>query len=119
MESRHERQVGNTAMYLRCYPYDSWKMSNHQDALSRLAEGLGLAEPTLFLDNGTPSSAPRAALESLLRHAEDGVFTVVLIPGLFVFSLDDAEARSVEDTFSRAGCQVVELPSPHALQKVS
>ncbi|GHH71578.1 hypothetical protein GCM10018781_32950 [Kitasatospora indigofera] len=105
------RDTGATAMYLRCYPYDTWRMACHHEALLGQAVRLGLARPHLYLDNGFRSHAPLPALEHLLRLTADGGYRTVLVPGPFVFSLDDSEARGLVRRFTAAGCEVLELLS--------
>lgn len=99
-------------MYLRCYPADTWGMGCHQDALRSLAHQAGLPEPALYLDNGARSCEARPALEGLLEQAALGVVDVVLVPGPFVFSLDDGEAAHTVERLVAAGCRVLEIPSP-------
>ncbi|GGV40606.1 hypothetical protein GCM10010495_67580 [Kitasatospora herbaricolor] len=103
------RGTGATAMYLRCYPYDTWRMACHHEALLGQAVRLGLGRPHLYLDNGFRSRAPLPALEHLLRLTADGGYRTVLVPGPFVFSLDDTEARGLVRRFTAAGCEVLEL----------
>ncbi|MFC9331075.1 hypothetical protein [Kitasatospora sp. NPDC057015] len=105
--------VVRTAMYLRCYPFDRWEMANHQSALRGHAEFLALPRPVLHLDNGIRSCEVRPSLEHLLNRAADGAVHIVLVPGLFVFSLFDDQARAVARRLRRMGCAVVELPSPY------
>lgn len=100
-------------MYLRCYPADTWGMGCHQDALRTLARQNGLPEPVLYLDNGARSCEARPALERLLEQAALGLVDVVLVPGPFVFSLDDVEAGHTVERLLAAGCLVLEIPSPH------
>ncbi|TQK50889.1 hypothetical protein FBY35_1251 [Streptomyces sp. SLBN-118] len=101
-----------TAMYLRCYPYDTSQMATHQKKLLRQARRLGLAEPVLYLDNGVRSFGPRPALEQFLQRSADGVYKVLLVTGLFVFSIHDNEARALAEGIRSFGCEIVELPSP-------
>ncbi|WP_433856070.1 hypothetical protein [Streptomyces kronopolitis] len=112
MCAHHRGPAGRTAMYLRCYPYDRWHMGSHQEELRRYARRLGLGEPAVYLDNGARSLGPRPAFERLLRHTADGGYQVLLIPGPFVFSLHDNEARALAEGIRSFGCQVRELPSP-------
>ncbi|MFC9326975.1 hypothetical protein [Kitasatospora sp. NPDC057015] len=64
----------------------------------------------MFIDNGCRSRHPRPALEQLVGLVEAGGYQVVLIPGPFVFSLDDGQASSVARQFDEAGCLLLELP---------
>ncbi|MCX5208843.1 hypothetical protein OG689_05975 [Kitasatospora sp. NBC_00240] len=107
------RDTGPAAMYLRCYPYDTWHMACHREALLRQAARLGLGLPHLYLDNGFRSRAPLPALEHLLRLTAGGGYRTVLVPGPFVFSLYDTEARGLLRRFTASGCEVLELPSAH------
>ncbi|NEA56553.1 hypothetical protein G3I60_21040 [Streptomyces sp. SID13666] len=102
--------IPRTAMYLRCYPYDKWEMSSHQGALMYQAYRLGLPEPAVLMDNGHPSTRPLPALERLIGLIDGGVYNVIFVPGPFVFSLDDREARAVVRHIQEAGCQMVEIP---------
>jgi hypothetical protein len=99
----------STAAYLRCFPSDQWGMEAHRAALLRQASQMGLAEPLVYLDNGCRSKGPLPRLRSLLDLVAAGLYRVVLIPGPFVFSLDDDVAREVIRWISAHGCAVVEL----------
>lgn len=83
------------AMYLRCYPRDIWQLTTHQDALADYARELGVPEPIVFMDNGFSSRVPLPALGSLVSSVESGVYDVVLVVGLFAFSLDGGSACKV------------------------
>ncbi|MFC9326974.1 hypothetical protein [Kitasatospora sp. NPDC057015] len=100
------------AAYLRCYPHDRWQMAPHFYALSRLAESMGFDEPVLFMDNGYRYEGRPPALNRLLDFVSAGRYRVLLIPGPFVFALDDRMARAVAIRFDSAGCRVLELASP-------
>ncbi|MCL6302179.1 hypothetical protein [Streptomyces kronopolitis] len=115
MCAHHRGPTGRTAMYLRCYPYDRWQMGSHQEELRDYARRLGLGEPAVYLDNGASSLGPRPAFERLLRHTAGGGYQVLLIPGPFVFSLHDNEARALTEAIRSFGCHVLELPSPTGL----
>ncbi len=108
-------KFGGTAMYLRCYPYDSWQMRAHRHALHDYTERLGLPESCVYLDNGCRSGGPSPELERLIGLVAQGIYRTVLIPGAFVFSLDDTEARAVTRRIGAGGCRIVELPSPHSV----
>ncbi len=106
-----------TAAYLRCHAYDEWQMKCHRDALHQYAEQLGLPEPALYLDNGRPSSGPLPALDRLLRDVTCGAYDVVLVPGAFVFSLSDTDARDIVRRITSADCRVMHLPSPREFSR--
>ncbi|MEU9133098.1 hypothetical protein AB0D08_34205, partial [Kitasatospora sp. NPDC048540] len=111
MRTAHHYPTGTrSASYLRCYPADTWRMTAHREMLSRHAHRLGLPEPVVFIDNGCRSFDPLPRLEQLLGHAAEGLFHVVLIPGSWVFSLDDTEAHRVRRRLAAHGCQVLEPP---------
>ncbi|MGV9270426.1 hypothetical protein ACWDRR_37965 [Kitasatospora sp. NPDC003701] len=99
-----------TAIYLRCYPYDAVRMLDCWQTLERYSVGSGLGEATLFLDNGRRSTEQLAALADLIRAVEAGVCDTVLVPGPFVFSLNDAEAAATVRKLEEAGGRVVEMP---------
>ncbi|MDA5283722.1 recombinase family protein [Streptomyces sp. Isolate_45] len=108
--SLHSDPTVRTAVYLRCYPRDVWQMELHRAALLEHAHGLGWPEPLVFLDNGRLSHDSLPALEQLLALVAEGWFTVVLVPGWFVFALDDEEAARIVDRITSQGCRVEELP---------
>ena len=110
MFDTNRRAVSRTAIYLRCFPFDTRKMEFHRETLRRYAVSLGLAEPTVYLDNGCASAAPKPALRQLIRLAAGGAYEVVLVPGPFVFSLYDVDARFAIRAIAVTGCRVVELP---------
>ncbi|MCG6499270.1 recombinase family protein [Kitasatospora sp. A2-31] len=99
-----------TALYLRCYPSDTAGLECQHAALERLALQRGLPEPSSYVDNGMRSGARLPAFERLLRQAEHGWVDVVLVPGPFVFSLDDRAARAAVRRLEALGCTVLELP---------
>ncbi|MEU1425337.1 hypothetical protein [Kitasatospora sp. NPDC005751] len=109
---RPPKAVG--AVYLRCYPFDQWEMADHRAAVSSYAEGLGFCGPHVFLDNGCPSVGELPRLAQLITLAEFGHCQTVFVPGLWVFSLDDAAAAATVKRLQKAGCRVVEMPSPRA-----
>ncbi|MED7947374.1 hypothetical protein PUR61_34960 [Streptomyces sp. BE20] len=98
-----------TAIYLRCYPCDAVLMLDYWQLLERYSVDSGLGEATLFMDNGRRSTEPLAALAALTRAVEAGVCDTVLIPGPFVFSLDDAVAAATIRRLEEAGGRVVEM----------
>ncbi|MFG2819265.1 hypothetical protein ACGFX4_07525 [Kitasatospora sp. NPDC048365] len=99
-----------TALYLRCYPYDSWQMDAHRRALEDHAQLLGAGPTQTYLDNGAPSAGLRPQLRLLLARASMGQISTVLIPGRWVFSLDSRTADAVADFLESTGARVVELP---------
>ncbi|MCZ4123056.1 hypothetical protein [Streptomyces sp. H39-S7] len=104
------RGRAGTAVYLRCYPYDQWRMPVHLRALEEHARRLGHHAPEIFLDNGVSHRAARPQLTLLLARVAMGVVGTVLIPGLWVLSLDDHTADSVALFLRGHGAEVVELP---------
>ncbi|WP_331769699.1 hypothetical protein OG948_38840 (plasmid) [Embleya sp. NBC_00888] len=101
----------HTAIYLRCYPFDTRRMEPHHNAMRRYAEHLGLPEPLAYLDNGRRSGGPLPALDGLIALVAAGIYRLLLVPGPFVFSLRDAQARSITRRITAAGCDVIQLPS--------
>lgn len=98
------------AAYLRCHPYDPWRMGPHHYALIQLAADLSLPLPDVFFDNGCPASDPLPELDRLLAAVDAGWYQVLLIPGPFVLSLDDGKAAAAIARIRRGGCRVAELP---------
>lgn len=103
------------ALYLRCYPADAAGLEYQRAALERLAHRRGLPVPAAFLDDGVRSGDRCPALERLLERAGQGWVNVVLVPGPFVFSLDDLSARATVLRLEALGCTVLDLPGPGAL----
>ncbi|MED7954656.1 hypothetical protein [Streptomyces sp. BE303] len=101
----------SAAVYLRCYPFDPSGMGTHLHALRHLANELGFAPPAVFLDNGCRSRGPLPALQRLIGLLTAGAFRAVLVPGPFVFSLSDLEARSIWSQLTSSGNRVIELPA--------
>ncbi|GHH81051.1 hypothetical protein GCM10018781_62800 [Kitasatospora indigofera] len=99
-----------TAAYLRCYPYDDWQMQAHAQALEDHARRLGLGTPRKFLDNGVSCRGVQPQLRLLLSLASVELIDTVLVPGRWVFSLDEHTANSVADFLAGAGTKVIELP---------
>lgn len=104
------RESIRMAIYLRCHPYDRWEMISHRHALLMCARVMGFPEPAVFFDNGPSSRETRPFLEWLIQRVNQGEFNTVLIPGPFVFSIDDLEARAVIAYLQDAGCVVLEMP---------
>ncbi|MFJ9446621.1 recombinase family protein [Kitasatospora sp. NPDC101235] len=117
MIDRHLRppRPARPALYLRCYPADPAGLEYQRAVLERLARQRGLPVPGAFLDDGVRSGDRRPALERLLERAGQGWVNVVLVPGPFVFSLDDRSARATVRRLETLGCTVLELPGRGAL----
>ncbi|WP_371496452.1 hypothetical protein OG871_11175 [Kitasatospora sp. NBC_00374] len=98
------------AAYLRCVPFDTWEMPVHRHAMETWARDLGLADPVWFIDNGEASHGPKPRLLELLSAVERNTFSVVLVPGPFVFHLDDTRAAKVCHRLSVLGASVLQLP---------
>ncbi|MEV6007851.1 hypothetical protein AB0M29_13665 [Streptomyces sp. NPDC051976] len=105
---QHNIRPTSVAAYLRCYPHDVWKMPSHHWLLNDLADRRGLPHPAVFFDNGASSLSPRRCLQALLEQARAGHYDVVLIPGPWVFSLEDAEADRIIAVLGTYGCRVIE-----------
>ncbi|MFD0263468.1 hypothetical protein ACFXKJ_18530 [Kitasatospora indigofera] len=114
---RRTTQAPTSAVYLRCYPRDYWAMEALRRALEEHALRLGLLPPVAYVDDGVSSrqTAPRRA--ELEAAVAAGAISVVLIPGPWVFALDDAAARQAIDALVSRGCEVVELPTHGALRR--
>lgn len=97
-------------MYLRCRPYDAREADYMRTAMEQLADRFGLPTPDVYSDHGLSTQGPLPALENLLVAAERGWLDVVLVPGPFVFALDDRAAAEIVRRFARAGCEVIEAP---------
>ncbi|MER6364054.1 recombinase family protein [Kitasatospora sp. NPDC001527] len=113
MHDVHEpvyRSARRSAMYLRCRPYDPQEAEYVRSAMEHLAHRLALPHPDVYADHGLSTRGPLPALASLLTAAERGWVDVVLVPGPFVFSLDDRAAADIVRRLARAGCEVVEAP---------
>ncbi|MEV4612868.1 hypothetical protein AB0K43_09720 [Kitasatospora sp. NPDC049258] len=98
------------AAYLRCVPFDTWEMPVHRHAMEKWARELGLADPVWFIDNGESSGGPKPRLLELLTAVERNTFSIVLVPGPFVFHLDDVRAAKVCHRLSVLGASVLQLP---------
>ena len=110
MNSTIESSGGsNSAIYLRCYPYDTWYLLDRQEALEARAWELGMPAPVVYVDNGCRSGGRLDELERLLEAVEAGAYRVVIVPGPFVFSLDDQLADGMVRRFEAAGCRVMEM----------
>ncbi|MFJ8622640.1 recombinase family protein [Kitasatospora sp. NPDC093550] len=91
------------AVYLRCYPADHWTLDTQQRRLRAWALEDGLAEPAYFCDNGVPSRSAKPRLRDLLEAARLGWIRHVLVPGLFVFDLDDQRAATIAAALQEQG----------------
>ncbi|MEV4612434.1 hypothetical protein AB0K43_07505 [Kitasatospora sp. NPDC049258] len=98
------------AIYLRCYPFDQTEMACHFLALQALAEAEHLPNPLVYFDNGRRAADGLPRREALLRLVAAGTVGTVLVPGPFIFALDDREAAEVVSTLRAYGCRLVELP---------
>ena len=99
-----------SAVYLRCYPRDFWAVETLRRALEEHALRLGLLPPFVYVDNGVSSRQAAPRLADLEAAVAEGAISVVLIPGPWVFALDDATARRAIDALVSRGCDVVERP---------
>ncbi|MGV9266101.1 hypothetical protein ACWDRR_15735 [Kitasatospora sp. NPDC003701] len=100
------------AVYLRCYPGDPSGMDCHRRAMERLALRHNLPEPYVYIDNGRRHRDGLPQLELLERGIANGWIHLLLIPGPFVFALDDRQAAATVDRLRRLGCRLIEiLPS--------
>ncbi|MEU3570514.1 recombinase family protein [Kitasatospora sp. NPDC036755] len=104
------RRPARPALYLRCFPADAAGLEYQRAVLERLARRHGLPLPAAFLDDGVRSGDRLPALERLLERVGQGWVDVVLVPGPFVFSLDDRSARATVRRLEALGCTVLELP---------
>ncbi|WP_329500210.1 recombinase family protein [Kitasatospora herbaricolor] len=103
------------AAYLRYYPHNSSAVDRHCEALHGFTRRLGLPSPAVYLDNGRCSTGPRPGFEQLARAVLDGVHRVLIVPGPWVFSVDDAKARLAVRLLTAAGCRrILTLPAPGA-----
>lgn len=107
---RTSQDAARAVIYLRCYPYDMWRMEPHRKALAHLAGLLGHPEAPVYLDNGYRSGVKLPALEQVITLAGAGACRLLLVPGPFVFSIYEREARSITRRITAAGCNVVQLP---------
>lgn len=70
--------------------------------------------PHVFFDNGRLASGPLPELRRLLDAVAAGFYDVVILPGPFVLSMDDAKAQAIVRQITDHGCRVIELPSRQA-----
>ncbi|MBP0455738.1 recombinase family protein [Kitasatospora sp. RG8] len=104
------RRSRAAAIYLRCYPRDAAGTEYQRTALEWFALQQGLSAPYAFTDDGCRSGGPLPELERLLRRVEQGWVDTVLVPGPFVFSLDDRASAATVRRLEELGCRVLELP---------
>ncbi|WP_328665858.1 hypothetical protein OG905_02090 [Streptomyces sp. NBC_00322] len=100
------------AVYLRCHPADYWHMHSLRQALWHYARDLGFTDTEPFTDDGYASHAHLPRLNHLFQHVKQGHFATVLVPGWWVFSIKDRDARAIGDALQSLGCRIVELPGP-------
>ncbi|GAA2111848.1 hypothetical protein GCM10009759_54140 [Kitasatospora saccharophila] len=105
-----------SAVYLRCYPRDDWAVETLRRTLEAQALVLGLS-PYVYIDNGISSRQMPPRLADLMAGVASGAIDVVLIPGPWVFGLDDATARRVVEALTRHGCRIIELPSARGARR--
>ncbi|MFK4226311.1 hypothetical protein [Streptomyces sp. NPDC019890] len=98
------------AVYLRCHPADYWHMHTLREALWHFARSLGFADTEPFTDDGYASHAHLPRLHHLFQLVKQGHFATVLVPGWWVFSIKDGDARAIGDELQSLGCRIVELP---------
>ncbi|MFH0518538.1 hypothetical protein ACHBTE_15330 [Streptomyces sp. M41] len=106
------------AGYLRCYPHDPTDMAENRIVMRNCARSAGMPEPFIYLDNDCPSRAAKPRLEELIEAVDAGLFLVVMIPGPWVFSLDEQVARSTAQRLSRGCCGIWETASPRIDRQV-
>jgi hypothetical protein len=101
------------AAYLRYDPDDLAGLAGRLNALRAFAARLGLPDPVFYLDHGSTSHAPRPYLHQFARAARRGTHHLLLVPGLWVFSPDDTQARlTVRHLIVIGGVRVLQLPPP-------
>ncbi|TQK50890.1 hypothetical protein FBY35_1253 [Streptomyces sp. SLBN-118] len=99
------------AAYLRYYPQNPSAANRDRIALRSFAARLGLPTPVLYLDNGCPATGLRPELERLITAVMKGNHRLLVVPGLWVFSPEDDQARLTVRMLSAAGClRIFELP---------
>ncbi|MGA5097065.1 hypothetical protein ACPCAC_06820 [Streptomyces lavendulocolor] len=103
------RSASPAASYLRGYPCDHLEMLGLLYAVETYAGTFGHACTRLFHDCGIPSRGRKPGLDALLAEARTGAITRVFVPALWVFSIDDLQARSVRDDLLDHGCEVLTL----------
>ncbi|MEV6008633.1 hypothetical protein AB0M29_17680 [Streptomyces sp. NPDC051976] len=108
------RTTPSVATYLRCFPYDTFGTGPHLKAVLDHARELSLPTPYVFFDNGRLASGPLPELRRLLDAVATGFYDVVILPGPFVLSMDDAKAQAIVRQITDHGCRVIELPSRNA-----
>ncbi|MDQ0313383.1 hypothetical protein J2S46_008036 [Kitasatospora herbaricolor] len=108
------------AAYLRYDPNDLAGLAGRLDALRAFAARLGLPDPVFYLDHGSASHDPRPYLHQFARGARRGSHHLLLIPGLWVFSPDDTQARLTARRLTTiGGVRILQLPPPTARRAAS
>ena len=103
------------AAYLRYDPDDLADLARGLEALRAFAARLGLPDPVFYFDHGSASRGPRPYLNQFARAARRGSHRLLLVPGLWVFSPDDDQARlTVRRLTAIGGVRVLQLPTPTA-----
>ncbi|MFC9331877.1 hypothetical protein [Kitasatospora sp. NPDC057015] len=99
------------AAYLRYYPHNCSVMDRNVEALRSFAARLGVPAPALYLDYGFSCTGPRPGLGRLVRAAMNGSHRLLLVPGWWVFSVDDTQADlTVRMLTTLGGLRIVRLP---------
>ncbi|MEV6583772.1 hypothetical protein AB0M92_37195 [Streptomyces sp. NPDC051582] len=100
------------AAYLHHYIYDHTVVTRYHNALCSFSARLAQPVPDFYLDTGCPSTGARPRFEELVRGVMDGTHRLLLIPGPWVFSSDDARARKAIRLLTAAGCRrILRLPA--------
>ncbi|WP_329611592.1 recombinase family protein [Kitasatospora herbaricolor] len=108
------------AAYLRYDPDDLAGLAGRLNALRAFAARLGLPDPVFYLDHGSASHDPRPYLHQFARAARRGSHHLLLVPGPWVFSQDDTQARlTVRRLVAIGGIRILQLPPPAARRAAS
>ncbi|MCX5126728.1 hypothetical protein [Streptomyces sp. NBC_00347] len=85
----------------------------HHKALQSYALRLGLPAPVIYMETGLPTG-DMPPLERLVRAVHEGSHRIVLVPGEWVFSDDDAQVRRIVTLLRQVGVRrILALPAPH------
>ncbi|MED7948409.1 hypothetical protein, partial [Streptomyces sp. BE303] len=84
-------------------------MEFHRRAMEGLALRHGLQAPLVNLDNGRRYRDGLPQLELLERGIAKGWIDLLLVPGPFVFALDDRQAAATVERLRLLGCRLVEI----------
>ncbi|MGV9268173.1 hypothetical protein ACWDRR_26310 [Kitasatospora sp. NPDC003701] len=102
------------AAYLCGHPHSPMALNGQREALTRFAAHLGLPAPVVYLDHAHPSSwghRARPQFEALVRAVMEGTHRLLLIPGPWVFSVDEQRVRLSVRVLTAAGCaRILVLP---------